>query len=184
MTPALEVGGRWDGGDGATGAGLEVGGGVSWSNPGAGLTMEARARALVAQAGGMREWGASGSLRYAPGSDGRGLSLALSPRWGRAESGMERLWDEGMAARTPSIDSGATGAGLEAELGYGFRMQNGAGVLTPHAGFGYEARGRRRYLLGTRFEFGPGLSLNIEAERKESLPDHDHGVRIDLRARW
>ena len=184
LTPALEVGGRWDGGGGATGAGLEIGGGVSWSNPGAGLTMEARARALVAQAGGMREWGASGSLRYAPGPDGRGLSLALSPSWGRAENGMERLWDEGMAARTPSIDSGATGAGLEAELGYGFRMQDGAGVLTPHAGFGYEARGRRRYLLGTRFEFGPGLSLNIEAERKESRPDPDHGVRIDLRARW
>ena len=185
LTPVLEVGGRWDGGDGATGAGLEVGGGVSWSNPGAGLTVEARARALVAQAGGMREWGASGSLRYAPGSDGRGLSLSLSPSWGRSESGMERLWDEGMAARTPSIDGGgATGTGLEAELGYGFRMQNGAGVLTPHAGFGYEARGRRRYLLGTRFEFGSGLSLNIEAERKESLPDHDHGVRIDLRARW
>ena len=184
LTPALEVGGRWDGGGGATGAGLEVGGGVSWSNPGAGLTVEARARALVAQAGGMREWGASGSLRYAPGSDGRGLSLALSPSWGRAESGMERLWDEGMAARAPSIDGGATGAGLEAELGYGFRMQNGAGVMTPHAGFGYEARGRRRYLLGTRFEFGPGLSLNIEAERKQGHPDHDHGLRIDLRARW
>ena len=185
LTPALEVGGRWDGGGGATGAGLEIGGGVSWSNPGAGLTMEARARALVAQAGGMREWGASGSLRYAPGPDGRGLSLALSPSWGRAENGMERLWDEGMAARTPSIDSGATGAGLEAELGYGFRMQDGAGVLTPHAGFGYEARGRRRYLLGTRFEFGPGLSLNIEAERRDSPADRpDNGLRIDLRARW
>ena len=158
---------------------------MSWSDPGAGLTVEARARALVAQAGGMREWGAAGSLRYAPGPDGRGLSLALSPSWGRAESGMERLWDEGMAARAPSIDSGgATGAGLEAELGYGFRMQDGAGVLTPHAGFGYEARGRRRYRLGTRFEFGSGLSLNLEAERKEGHAAPDHGLKIDLRARW
>ena len=185
LTPALEVGGRWDGGDGATGAGLEIGGGVVWSDPGAGLTMEARARALVAHRGGAREHGVSAAVRLEPGARGRGLSLSLSPSWGKAESGMERLWDEGMAGRASPVDGGdAAGARLEAELGYGFRMQDGAGVMTPHAGFGYEARGRRRYRLGTRFEFGSGLSLNLEAERKEGAAAPEHGLRIDLRARW
>ena len=182
LTPVVEVGGRWDGGDGATGAGLEVGAGVAWSDPGAGLTVEARARALVAHRSARGERGISAAMRLDPGARGRGLSFALSPSWGKAESGVERLWDEGMAARAGPVGGGASGARLEAELGYGFRMRDG--VLTPHAGFGYEARGRRRYRLGTRFDLGAGLAVDVQAERKEGAAAPEHTARIDLRLRW
>ena len=183
LTPALEVGGRWDGGGGATGAGLEVGGGVSWSNPGAGLTVEARARALVAQAGGMREWGASGSLRYAPGPDGRGLSLALSPSWGRAESGMERLWRTGAAAAAEAKPRSAPR--LEAELGYGMAALGGTATLTPYGGFGLGEDGERRWRLGGRLELGQTFGLRLEAGRRDSPADRpDDGIALHLDARW
>ena len=183
LTPVLEVGGRWDGGDGATGAGLEVGGGVSWSNPGAGLTVEARARALVAQAGGMREWGASGSLRYAPGSDGRGLSLALSPSWGRAESGMERLWRTGAPAAAEAKPRSAPR--LEAELGYGMAALGGSATLTPYGGFGIGEDGERRWRLGGRLELGQTFGLRLEAGRRDSPTTRpDDGIALHLDARW
>ena len=34
LTPSLEVGARWDGGDGETGAGVELGGGLEWVSGG------------------------------------------------------------------------------------------------------------------------------------------------------
>ena len=49
-------------------------------------------------------------------------------------------------------------ARLEAELDYGFGVWGGAGVMTPHLGFGCEEGGARRYRLGTRSEFGPDLA--------------------------
>ena len=73
---------------------------------------------------------------------------------------------------------------LEAELDYGFGMWGGAGVMTPHVGFGYEEGGARRYRLGTRSEFGPDLAVGLQAERKEGTADPEHGTCIDLRLRW
>ncbi len=55
LTPALEVGARWDGGDGETGAGMELGGGLEWTLPSHGLAVEARGRTLAAHEGDVEE---------------------------------------------------------------------------------------------------------------------------------
>ena len=182
LTPALEVGGRWDGGDGATGAGLEIGGGVVWSDPGAGLTMEARARALVAHRGGAREHGVSAAVRLEPGARGRGLSLSLSPSWGKAESGMERLWRTGAPAAEAKPRSAPR---LEAELGYGVAALGGSATLTPYGGFGIGEDGERRWRLGGRLELGQTFGLRLEADRRDSPADRpDDGIALHLDARW
>ena len=180
LTPSLEVGARWDGGDGETGAGMELGGGLEWVSDG--LSVGARGRALVAHRGAVEEWGVSGSARLSPGSGGRGWSFALTPRWGASESGLAQLWDEGMAGRV--LPGAAAAARLETELGYGFALRRGTGVVTPHAGFDYEADGARRYRLGTRFAFGPSFAVGLEAEREEDAAGPGHAARIDLRLRW
>ena len=115
-----------------------------------------------------------------------GLSFTLSPRWGASESGLAHLWDEGMAGRASSdaADANANTARLEAELGYGIGFWERSGVMTPHAGFGYEESGARRYRLGTRFAFGPDLAIGLQAERKEGPADPKYGARIGLRLRW
>ena len=93
LTPTLEAGLRQDGGDAETGTGIEVGGGLAWADPALGLTVEAKARTLIAhEDADYREWGASGSVRIDPGASGRGLSLTLAPAWGAAEGGAQRLW--------------------------------------------------------------------------------------------
>ncbi len=183
LTPSLEVGARWDGGDGETGAGVELGGGLEWVSDG--LSVEARGRTLAAHEGDVEEWGVSGSARLSPGSGGRGLSLTLSPRWGASESGLARLWDEGMTGGASSgDDTDADTARLEAEVGYGIGFREGSGLATPHAGVGYGNDGARRYRLGTRFAFGPDVAVGLQAERKEGAADPEHGAGLELRLRW
>ena len=187
FTPSLEVGARWDGGDGETGAGMELGGGVEWTLPSRGLSVEARGRALVAHQGDVEEWGVSGTARLSPGSGGRGLSLALSPRWGASESGLARLWDEGMtggASPGAAADADTDTVHLEAEVGYGIGFWEGSGLATPHAGVGYGNDGERRYRLGTRFAFGPDVAVGLQAERKEGTATPEHGAGLELRLRW
>ena len=183
LTPSLEVGARWDGGDGETGAGVELGGGLEWLSDG--LSVEARGRMLAAHEGDVEEWGVSGSARLSPGSGGRGLSFTLSPRWGASESGLARLWDEGMTGGASSgDDTDADTARLEAEVGYGIGFWEGSGLATPHAGVGYGNDGERRWRLGTRFAFGPAVAVGLEAERKEGAAAPEHGAGLELRLRW
>ena len=180
LTPSLEAGGRWDGGDGETGAGLELGGGLEWTLP-SGLSVEARGRTLAAHAGDAKEWGVSGSARLSPGADGRGLSFELAPRWGASESGLGRLWEDGATGRASPV-GGAARLRLDTELGYGYGVRGG--VLTPYGGFGYEQGGARRYRLGMRLDLGDAIDLGLEAQREEGGLDTDHGIAVELRIRW
>ena len=184
LSPSAELGVRWDGGDGATGAGGEVGGGVSWTGPGR-LALEAGGRWLVVHRSGVEEWGLTGGLRLAPRSNGRGLSLSVSPGWGEAGSGVSRLWEEGMAGRGETAEAGS-GVGVEAEVGYGVGAFGGFGVATPYTRFG-QAREERRYGLGWRLDRGPGdgFALDLGVWRRERATERpEHGVGLDLRLQW
>ena len=75
--PLVEIGARYDAGDAETGYGIELGVGLGYANAELGLTLETRGRVLLAhEDGGYEEWGASGSLRYAPGLRAAGCAWA------------------------------------------------------------------------------------------------------------
>ena len=74
LTPSVEVGVRRDGGDAERGMGFEMGGAMRYINPSIGLTVEITARRLMAhERSGYSEWGAGGSLQFAPRGSGEGI---------------------------------------------------------------------------------------------------------------
>ena len=164
LTPWGELGLRHDGGDGETGAGLEVGGGLRYRNPAAGWTTEGYGRWLAVHAGALREWGFGAVVRYDPGASGRGPSVSLMPGWGDTASGVQRLWERG--ATDPTM-AGAPGSRLDAQFGYGFAAFRGRGVLTPFGTVSLDREYGRGYRLGSRLAVGRSMSLSLEAERRE-----------------
>ncbi len=181
LTPSLEAGLRWDGGDGATGAGVELGGGAAWSAPSSPLTLEARGRALLAHGGDAEEWGVGGALRVAPGSGGLGLSLALSPSWGAADSGLARLWSADATSRTDA--SQRAGGRLDAEAGYGLRALGG--VATPLAGFALSGDRSREWRVGGRLALAEALDLALATSLRETRTGApDRRIALDFRLRW
>ena len=188
VTPTLEIGLRHDGGDAETGAGVEAGFGLEYSNPAQGLTVEGRVRGLLAHTdGAYQEWGASGSLRLDPGISGRGVSLTVAPVWGAASGGVEQLWSTGTAAGLAADDAFDAQARLQAELGYGLRPPVGQGVLTPYAGFTAAGDGvGRTYRLGARWRSGPLFQMALEGSHGEADGDAQPVTTATLRAsyRW
>ena len=78
LTPAVEIGGRYDRGEAETGAGLAGGGSLSYSLPAWGLTLTAAGQGLLAhEQAGFREWGVAGTVLFDPGAPGRGIALRL-----------------------------------------------------------------------------------------------------------
>ena len=187
LTPMVEAGVRHDGGDGATGAGVEVGGGVSWTNPAWGLTVEARSRALVAHHRNVDDWGASGALRLDPGADERGLSFRLRSSWGGGTgNGAARRWDgtAGFPARTDDGRRPAAGR-METELGYGLPVFAGAGTATPWTGLAFARDGERGARIGVRLGLRDGLDLDLRATRDRTRSGAlVHGVALRAAARW
>ena len=138
VSPFVQFGGRWDGGDGQTGAGLELVGGLRAST--ARLGLEARGRWLSAHsAAGYEEYGAMARLAFRSRPDGTGLRAALSPRWGAA--GELSLGGDGLlgGAGAEGLHPGASwtpaarALSVDGEVGYGWRPRRLRGVLSPTA---------------------------------------------------
>ena len=181
LTPSLEFGVRSDGGDGATGTGVEVGGGVRYANPGGKVAVAGNVRTLLA-AGEYEELGADFSVRLSSKS-GRGLSLTLHPVWGRTQSVADRLWNDGASDITAGDIAGGDTAlrgSVDTEVGYGLSatMLGSPGILTPYTGITAQDGGSSRLRLGGRFAGGNGLSLNLEGTQKNTTDSASHQVLL------
>ncbi|MYE02650.1 MAG: hypothetical protein F4Y03_15515, partial [Alphaproteobacteria bacterium] len=178
LTPTVEAGVRHDGGDAETGAGLELGGGLRYEDPSAGVSMDLRARTLVAHAAsGYREWGLAGAVRIAPGADGRGFALTLAPAWGADAGSAERLWSVRDAhALVPSRETDPS-ARLDAEVGYGFVAPTLAGTVRPYAGLALAAGDAETWRVGARWQLTPAAMLGVEGERRGAGGDRARPTR-------
>ena len=191
LTPGVELGLRHDGGDAETGTGVELGGRLSWQDPETGLGVEARVRALVAhEDSDYREWGASGSVRLAPGERGRGLSFSLAPTYGAASSGVGRLWGARDARGLAPGEEFEAGQRLEGELGYGLPLFGDRFTGTPNVGFGLSDTARD-WRIGWRLTSAvrgdPGFEVNLDATRREAANGNEpaeHGVMLRGAIRW
>ena len=133
LTPSIEAAVRHAAGNAEEGLGLEVGAGLMFRRPG--VSIEGKVRTLVAHDDdAYEEWGASAAVRIDPGSNGRGISLTITPTWGSAASEAEQLWSTRTAEDLVSDNEFEATRRLDAELGYGVRGPLGFGTLTPYTG--------------------------------------------------
>ena len=196
LVPSLEIGVRHDGGDAETGSGVDIGGGIAWSDPQRGLSVELRGRGLLTHdADGFRERGLSGSLSWDPAPEtARGLKLTMSQTLGgQASGGMDALLEHGALEGLGANDTGDSGFArrrFETRLGYGMPAFGGRFTAAPELGFGFSGE-RRDYSLGWRLErearFGGSLGLSVEARRQESANDNAepvHDIGVSVTARW
>ena len=179
LKPTLEAGVRYDAGDAETGAGLEIGGGLGYAT--GRLEVEVNARALLAHEDTeYEEWGFSGSIRYRPRTDGRGLSMNLGSTWGNARSGVQSLWsvqDASGLARGAAMNAAQR---FQVELGYGIAGRKALAGGKTLAGGKADARwvpflgaetadgGARSLRMGLKLTSGPNLEAGLEFGRREN----------------
>ena len=172
LTPFAVVGARHDGGDGQTGSGLDLEGGIRLADARTGVGLEARGRMLTLRTTGRyRERGLSVTALWTPGgTDDRGLSVAVTPRWGAAAGGADALWREralGDRLAPIAADAGA----VDARVGYGIGLRAGR-VLTPFSEVGVRDDDHRRLRVGLRLTAAaqPRRPVHVElaGERTET----------------
>ncbi len=173
LTPSVEVGLRRDGGDAETGAGMDVGGGLAFTDAVTGLSLDVRVRTLVVhQAEGFSERGMSLSFGWDPTpSSPLGLTAKVAPSWGgQATGGAEALWGNQMAYGTGSHQMYGAGDRVDAEVGYGLPL-GARFVGTPRVGLTTSQYGRDYrvgYGLGALEHGKLNFELGVDAQRRES----------------
>ena len=163
LSPWAELGFRHDAGNGERGGGLELGGGLRYRNSDTGLSVESEGRWLAFHQSTIHEWGFGTRILYDPGASERGVSVGLTPTWGRTASGVAQLWEQGSAVPT-SYD--ATGPRLEAHVGYGFGVPRRRGALTPYVSMALGDEVARGYRVGSHLATGRSINVNLELERR------------------
>ncbi|MDE2795966.1 MAG: fibronectin type III domain-containing protein [Gemmatimonadota bacterium] len=98
--------------------GMEVGGGLRYASPARRLRMQGQGRLLLAMDSDYEEWGIGATVQIDPGAGG-GLALRLSPSYGRAESGVEALWSNGVAPGMREMEPGRTKFTIHTEYQFG-----------------------------------------------------------------
>ncbi len=190
LAPTLELGLRYDGGDGNPGAAAEIGAGLRYRSR-AGHTADGKFR-VVARPGAYREWGIQGTVTIATAADGQGLSLQISPAYGRTDSEIQQLWQAGVGSGSGS-GSGSQSADhatphnaataatattdpanpanyrprLDSRLAYGIPLKTHGGMLTPYGEITLtDAADRHR--LGINWQTPGKFHLNLVGERQQT----------------
>ena len=188
ITPKLELGARHDGGDAETGFGVELGGGVKWTDPGLGLMLDLSGRTLIAHGNDdLKDRGFSAALAYDPApATKRGASLSLRQDFGgKATGGLDALF-----APDPLDDRTGSEATSRwaVEAAYGLPAFGGRWTGSPHVGLGL-ATGARDYSVGWRLtpegRDAPDLSFGLKATRRESATAApEHALWFEARLQW
>jgi len=193
LAPTFEIGVRHDGGHAETGYGMDLGGGLAWSDPALGLAARVSARGLLTpELDGFRDLGFSGSLAWDPDpSSERGPSLTVTQTLGAsAAGGMRALLGRATLAALPATDDPLQRRRLDVRAGYGLGAAGGRFTATPEVGLAMEPE-RREYRLGWRLavaDDGPAsFEIALEGTRSEHVnhaaaPEHAIGIRVT--ARW
>ena len=182
LRPFAEVGLRYDMGDTTAGVGVELGGGLRYAVPGLGLTVAGRGRGLVGH-GDYREYGASGLVEIVPGAGGTGLAVRLTPMYGQAASGVQRLWTTPAATlgpRTPGVGVPRAVGQMDAEVGYGVGLEQG--VVTPYGAA--QVGSVPRYRIGSRWALPSGLHLTLEGRHQPATGRHPSNQGLRLQSEW
>ena len=182
LAPSVELGVRRDGGDAEEGFGVDLGGGVMVSDPRRGLSLELRARGLVAhESEGFEQWGTSVSVLWdRDPSTERGMRLSLGRTLGASSSGgaealFERNTLEGLGG------PGGGGGSFEAEAGYGLAAFGGRGTVVPYVGLGSSGGGWREWRAGGRLRLGPVDGVVAGTLGEGSVRGKEAHVRFSVR---
>ena len=189
LTPKLEVGARHDGGDAETGFGVEIGGGVAWSDPALGLSLDVSGRTLIAHGNDdLKDRGYAAALAFDPDpATKRGPSLSLRQEFGgQARGGLDALFQPATLEDRTGSEAASRWA---MEAAYGFPALGGRWTGSPHVGLGL-ATAARDYSVGWRLTpaanaNAPDLSFGLRATRRESdTAQAEHTVGVSITARW
>ena len=147
---------RSDGGDGSTGTGIELAGGLRLTSRAFSLEVQGRSLAMHGDAN-YSESGFSLMAKLNPTASPTGIAVTIAPRWGADAVSNGILWQDRLnmpqsyGVLTGFNNDGASSS-INAQIGYGMLVGNERYLLTPFLDLRVSDRHRRETLIGASLQ--------------------------------
>lgn len=177
----LEVGARLEGGQQASGVGVDVVANVNFEDVANGLTIHWSAGALILHTERVKELSTGLSAVYDPGIDNRGFRVSIEPAWNAPSSDVaSAMRDQYEMDGLASLESGAT---LKGRLAYGADALNDLMLATVY-GEAETGEKSRRLRMGAKLKGQEGMLkrvvFDLYGERKVAQSEHpDRRVMLE-----
>lgn len=155
ITPYGELNLRYDGGDGVTGSGVEVAGGlrINTSN----FALDAHGHTVAAHSGDdFAESGFALMATFNPNRTMNGLSISIAPSWGQTSRSQSVVWTNSNFDQMPFNTGGGFGVNngltMNANVGYGMFVQQDRFLLTPYFEYSQSSKDNTSMLLGAELK--------------------------------
>ena len=192
LSPYWQLSARYDAGDGHTGGGVEMAGGVRYASARIEVHVQGRWLAVRSDAQ-YEEFGAGASLEFRPRSDGMGFTASLQQNWGMPGRGTQSMWRE-QALRTvyaaqadrPAVNPWST----DARVGYALALPGTAGRLTPFGEFRLAGESSVRGRAGVRLDRGGhqrsqmGLEVGLGLSDRSLVGGAAGTIDVSIEARF
>ena len=188
LNPKITLGGRWDGGHGAEGYGIDIGGSLGLqANWGA---IEGFGNYLIVHNNNtIDEWGAGGQIKFDAGLNQLGSILNFSLNTGTNYTFSNRssnIWDsQYLTQNLADTDNNSDNYQLTSEIGYGFAVGSEVGILTPFAAIDFSANNHNSLHYGGKYSLA--TNVNVEAKTTSRLKpnmDSSQDYSITGSIRW
>lgn len=186
LTPSIEAGWRYDGGDGTTGNGLEIGAGLGYSVGRLMVQLNSQSLVTHSDADEYSDWSFRGMVSYEPSNNGQGLSMSLGSSWGLANADLNMHNLDSFEDTRVSVQREQqlrSSPWIHASVRYEFSKPNGLGLWSSYRGTDKDSQ-LQELQLGIQFRSVQGFNAGLEIGRQESIyrsPHHSIVLRGTLR---
>ena len=181
IKPTLSIGLLHDGKNQDALQGVELRNGLTYSNP-IGFELAGNARMIFEPTSQARLWNLNGSFDFDYGQDQVGAMLAIS---GTYAQGQENYTDLLNMSILDGVDSNSMDNSINTEFQYGLSLCGNKCLVTPYAGYDFNADGADNSRLGTHLSIGSILNLNYEyTNNPSSNTATNQKVQLNSRITW
>ena len=171
LNPKFSLSGRWDGGHGTKGYGI---------NAGVNLGLQANWGAIegfgkyliIHNNNSINEWGAGGQIKFDSGLDRLGaiFNLSLNSKIDPTTSNSRmEIWDQQFLNQNLSKpNNNSDHFQLSGEIGYGFTLRDELSVFTPFAAADFSANNYSSISYGGKFSFATNVDLEAKTTRQQN----------------
>ncbi|MYK43041.1 MAG: hypothetical protein F4039_02995 [Gammaproteobacteria bacterium] len=188
FAPFGELAYRSDGGDGITGNGFEIIGGLRYSSNW--FTVDARGHSLITYSeNDYEDKGFSMLAVFHPSQDERGLMVSVAPTWGQVSPTFGTLLQESATLNaligSSSSDSQQLGMALNTSMSYGFYIKEDTHMVRPYLEYTRDQFDSYSFLLGAEIKqlISSTFNFDMDVVFGKGMQTSDSGNTFGLNAR-
>ena len=169
LNPIISIGGRWDGGHGSKGYGVDIDANLSLQAAWGAIQTFGK-YLIIHNDDSINEWGVGGNIMFDSGLNRLGSIFNFSVNSGSSFTTPHQkynIWDnQFITSDLAESQKNLNQHQLESEIGYGFALGEGDSIITPFVAANFSVNNPDHLQIGSKFSIASNANLEVKATHR------------------